>query len=563
MDMVQSGLPGFAKIRHDLSGSGPLRSKLVAADLIVANAQIRTLDINRPAASAIAITGGRISAIGDYAAVRLEAGPAAESIDGRGMVIVPGLTDSHFHPFWGAEATQGVDLTRALTLDDLRALLRTERARVGPDEWVIGWGLTFEMFQRTGIRGDTFANAVDGGPAYLGFFDGHTAVVSLAAIALAGVTGRETFAGFATVVIDEHGIPTGELREDGAMRLVRNVIPSATAETKYGWYLDAMTKWNAVGLTNLHAMDGSTESYDLLRLMEERGDLSIRMVVPLWQQPEFSLDSMREQLPLRDEKGALWRGGVAKFFIDGVVESGTAWLIEPDTRGMSTEPFWPDPAKYQAAVRIFAEAGFQCATHAVGDRAVRCALDAYERSGAAPGVRHRIEHIEILADADLPRFAQLDVTASMQPLHMNAYDPDGSDEWSLRAGPARRKQAFRTRDLRDSGATLALGSDWMVATYDPRIGMAWARSRRPAGAAGRGLINGDQALSGLEALEGYTTEAAKAVSEEHLSGRIMPGYRADLTAFANDPVDCDPDALVDLPVLLTVVNGGIVHQAGS
>jgi hypothetical protein len=512
-------------------------------------------------ASAVAISGGTITAVGDEADVRDLIGPETEFIDGRDLAVVPGLTDSHFHPFWGAIATQGVDLTQALTLDDLRALLRTERARVGPDAWVIGWGLTFEMFQETGIRGDTFEEAVGGGLAYLRFFDGHTGVASPAAIRAAGVTGRETFPDFATVVVDGQGVPTGELREGGAMALVTRAIPEASDETRYGWYLDAMKRWNAVGLTGIHAMDGSPETYDLLRTMEDRGDLSIRMIVPLWQQPEFTFDCMRDQLRHRDDSGELWRGGVAKFFIDGVIESGTGWLIEPDTKGMGTEPFWPDPAKYQEAVRIFAEAGFQCVTHACGDMAVRCALDAYERSGAATGVRHRIEHIEILSDEDLPRFARLGVTASMQPLHMNAFDPDGSDEWSLRAGPERRTQAWRTRDLLNSGATLALGSDWMVAPFDPRIGMAWARSRRPAGMRSRGLINGEQALTGLEALQGYTTGAARAVSEEHLSGKIKVGYRGDLTAFAADPVDCDPDALVDLPVLLTVVNGRVVHRA--
>jgi predicted amidohydrolase YtcJ len=322
-----------------------------------------------------------------------------------------------------------------------------------------------------------------------------------------------------------------------------------------------MRKWNAVGLTGLHCMDGSPETYQLLRTMEERGDLSIRMIVPLWQQPEFSFDFMREQLPYRDDRGQLWRGGVAKFFIDGVIESGTAWLIEPDTKGMCTDPFWPDPARYQEAVRIFAEAGFQCATHAVGDMAVRCALDAYEQAGVADGLHHRIEHIEILSDADLPRFAQLSVGASMQPLHMNAFDADGADEWSTRAGRARRKQAFRTRDLIASGAILALGSDWMVAPFDPRIGMAWARLRRPGGATGNGTINIEQASTGDEALAGYTTEAARIVSEEHLSGRLAVGYRGDLTAFAADPVECDPDALLTLPVKLTVVNGRVVHEA--
>ncbi|HYP59523.1 MAG TPA: amidohydrolase [Thermomicrobiales bacterium] len=535
----------------------------MTADLVVANSRIRTLDNDRPAATAVAITNGMISAVGNDADIRPLIGPKTEVIDGRELAIVPGLTVSHFHPFWGAEATQGVDLTRAKTLDDLRTLLRAERQRIGPGAWVNGWGLTFEMFQETGIRGDTFADAVDGGLAYLAFFDGHTAVVSPAAIAIADVTGRETFLDFSMVVVDEDGVPTGELREGGAMALVRRVMPNPTAVDKYRWYLEAMRKWNAVGLIGIHAMDGSPETFDLLREMEARGDLSVRMTVPLWQHPEFSFEQMRDQLSCRDVRGELWRGGVAKFFIDGVIESGTGWLIDPDTKGMGTEPFWPEPARYQEAVRIFAEAGFQCATHACGDMAVRCALDAYQRAGAAEGIHHRIEHVEILSDQDLPRFAQLGVTASMQPLHMNAFEPDGSDEWGLRAGPERRKQAFRTRDLLESGATLALGSDWMVASYDPRIGMAWARSRRPAGMQGRGLINGEQALTGLETLAGYTTAAAMAVSEEHLSGKIKVGYRGDLTAFAADPVDTDPDELIDLPVLLTVVNGRVVHRVES
>ncbi|MDQ2682172.1 MAG: amidohydrolase [Chloroflexota bacterium] len=531
------------------------------ADLIVHNTRIRTMDPDRPEASAIAIAGGIITAIGSDDDVKPEHGPGTRVIDGRDFAVVPGLTDSHFHPFWGTEATQGADLTQAVTLDDLRAILRAEREKVGPDAWVLGYGLTFEMFMETGIRGNTFADAVGGGLAYLGFFDGHTGVASPAAIAYADVTGRETFPDFATAVVDEHGVPTGELREGNAQNLVRRHIPEPSEETKYGWYLAEMKKWNAHGLTGMHNMDGSPETFQLLRKMEERGDLSIRMVVPLWQQPEFSFDQMREQLHLRDERGELWRGGAAKFFIDGVVESGTAWLIEPDTKGACTEPFWPDPDRYKEAVRIFAQEGFQCATHAVGDMAVRCALDAYEAAGAAPGVRHRIEHIEILDDSDLPRFAAMDVTASMQPLHMNAFEADGSDEWSLRAGPERRKRAFRTRDILNTGARLALGSDWMVATYDPRIGMAWARLRRRPGVPERGTINSEQALTGFEVLAGYTTEAAKAVSEEHIAGMLKVGFRGDLTAFAADPVDTDPDSLVDLPVALTVVAGRVVHEA--
>jgi hypothetical protein len=308
-------------------------------------------------------------------------------------------------------------------------------------------------------------------------------------------------------------------------------------------------------------MLGKPTLFDTMRELETKGDLTIRMVIPLWQEPEDDLEEMRELLQYRDVKGRRWRGGVAKFFMDGVVESGTAWLVEPDAKGANDKPFWPDPEKYREAVKIFAGGGFQVATHAVGDMAVRYALDSYEIAGAAPGVRHRIEHIELLTDEDLPRFAELGVVASMQPLHMAAFDAGGSDEWSTRVGQERRKRAFRTREIKDTGAHLALGSDWMVAPYDPRIGMPWARLRRPGGEKERGPIQPEQALTMLEVLEGYTTEAAYTVSEEHISGRIKEGFRGDLSAFAADLVEMDPDEIPELPVRLTVVDGQIVHRA--
>jgi predicted amidohydrolase YtcJ len=532
----------------------------VAADLAVVGASIRTMDPERPWAAAVAIRDGTIIAVGDDATVRAECDASTEMIDGTGLHITPGLTDSHIHPFWGSEATRGVDLTRAKTLDDLRAALAAERRRVRPDGWVVGWGLTFEMFQQTGIRGDLFAGAVGNGLAYLRFFDGHTGVASPAALAYADVTGRERFDDFSTVVTDPDGTPTGELRENGAMALVNDAMPQPTAAEKYGWYVENVKKWNALGLTSLHVMLGKPPLFDVVREMEVNGDLTIRMVVPLWQEPDTSFGEMRSQLPLRDVKGRRWRGGVAKFFLDGVIETGTAWLIEPDTEGGGAEPFWPEPEKYRAAVDLFAKAGFQCATHAVGDMAVRYALDSYKAAGAAPGVRHRIEHIELLTDVDLPRFAAEGVSASMQPLHMAAFEADGSDAWGSRVGPERRKRAFRTRDIKDTGAILALGSDWMVAPYDPRIGMAWARLRRPGGEKDRLPIEPKQALTGLEALAGYTFDAARTVSEEWRLGQITEGFCADLAGFAADPADCDADELPVLPVLLTVVDGQVVHH---
>ncbi|MBX3069130.1 MAG: amidohydrolase [Thermomicrobiales bacterium] len=530
-------------------------------DIAILGAEIETLDPDQPSARAVACRDGVILAVGDDASVRSICDGSTELIDGTGMAIVPGLTDSHLHPFWGAEATQGVDLSDVWTIAELNAVLAAEWERTRGEGWITGWGLHFEPFLPTGIRGDTFADAVGSTPVYLGFFDGHTGVANQAALERAGVDGPREFSEAAAIVCDADGRPTGELQESSAMDLVRDAMPEPTDAERYRWYVDAIRELNRSGLTGIHGMDGTPESYDLLRQLEAAGDLTVRMIMPLWQRPETTFDEMRAQLPLRFEAGRRWRGGVAKFFIDGVIESGTAWLVEPDLKGEGRHPFWPDPEKYREAVRLFAGAGFQCSTHAVGDGAVRYALDAYEAAGAADGIRHRIEHIEQLTDVDLPRFAQLGVVASMQPLHMHAFEPDFSDGWQSRFEPERLAKTFRTGDLLRSGATLALGSDWMVAPFDPRLGMAWARLRRRPGHPERPPILPDQRLTALQALQGYTTSAALTVSEEAISGRIAPGLRADLTAFAANPLRVDGDTLAGLPVLMTVVDGEIVYRA--
>jgi predicted amidohydrolase YtcJ len=529
-------------------------------DLIVWGARVRTLDPDLPTCGAVAIKNGLIAATGDDDAIRAMRGPGTRLIDGRCIAFTPGLTDSHIHPLMGTLRTQGADLFAAKSLAEIRARLARERENTGPDGWVRGWGLHYEPFETSGIHGDLFDDAVAGRPMLLEFFDGHTALVNQAALHLAGIAGPVAFAEEASVVCLD-GRPTGELQEWAAMRLVQEIVPEADAETRYGWFRDSFRRFNEVGLTAIHAMDGTPEELETYRRLEENGDLTCRVVVPFWQQPDTPFAGMHEQVSLRDERGDLWRCGAAKFFMDGVVETGTAWLVEPDAKGQGRHPFWPEPERYAEAVAIFAKAGFQCITHAVGDRAVQAALDAYAAAGAAPGVRHRIEHIELVQDHDIPRFAKLGVVASMQPLHMEAARADGSDEWAARLGPERTANAFRVQTLRASGATVALGSDWMVGPFDPRIGMAWARLRRAPGHFEMPPRVSNQALTALQTLEGYTIGAARTVSEEAVSGRIKPGFRADLTGFAADPVETDADDLLGLPILMTIVAGRVVYEA--
>jgi predicted amidohydrolase YtcJ len=529
------------------------------ADLALAGGRVRTLDPARPTATAIAITGGMIAAVGSDAEIHELTGPATEVIDLGGAAVVPGLTDSHLHPFLGTDGARGADLMGVTSLDEVRRLVADERARCAPDEWVLGFGLDYNAFAESGTSGTLIEEAAGGNPALLTYMDFHTALATPRALELAGVTGPRTFEEHAEIVCVD-GQPTGELREQAAMALVHAVIPEPTPEQRYRRYADQLRRFAAVGITGAHAMDGDLATLDLLRELEGNGDLAIRLIAPFWIKPEMTEEHWAEFAPHRDEHGSRWRAGTAKFFIDGVIDSGTGWLYEADSEGDGRCPFWPDPSHYRAAVRYFAQRGFRCATHATGDRGVREALDAYRAAGAAPGVRHRIEHIETLQPQDLPRFAAEGVVASMQAQHMAWLEPDRSDNWSRRLGRRRTDRAFPIRSLLESGAAIALGSDWPVARFDPREGLACTRLRRPPGERSRAPYD-DQALDALAALEGYTTGAAFVGGDEHRLGRIRPGFCADLTVFAQDPVACDADELPALPVVLTVVDGEIVFRA--
>jgi predicted amidohydrolase YtcJ len=311
-------------------------------------------------------------------------------------------------------------------------------------------------------------------------------------------------------------------------------------------------------------MIGDPALLDVCRVLEERGHLTVRLLMPMHQEPSISDEEVARRLPLAREHGRLWRAGTAKFFLDGVLDSGTAWLVDPGPGGVNAHPFWPDVGRYRELVRRFTDAGFSAITHAVGDGAVRGALDAYEAAGPPVRGKHRVEHIETLVDEDLPRFTALDVAASMQPLHMEGLDIPGIESsWIDGLSPGRYERGFRAGDLARSGATLPLGSDWMVADFDPRVGLAWAQLRRKPGVADRVPYLPDQALSAEQSLLGYTVHAAAVAGDAAQYGRLRPGLRADITALAGDPLRVAPDELPDVPVALTVVDGEVVHRAAD
>ncbi|MGW5746784.1 amidohydrolase [Amycolatopsis sp. NPDC003861] len=527
-------------------------------DLALVNGRVRTLDPARPWASALGVADGRIVVVGDDSDVRAEADGTTQVLDLRGATAVPGIVDSHLHPFQGALKARGADLTQARTLDEVRRLVAAEHAQCEPDQWVLGYGLDYDVFAHTGISGELIAGAAGGGPALLTFVDFHTELATPRALELAGVDGARRFGEHAEIVVDHTGTPTGELREMGAIRLVRDAIPPLSAAERYRLCAEQLKRFAAAGITGAHGMDGRVATLDLLRELEASGDLSMRLVMPYWVQPEMSQEVWESYAQHRGEAGERWRTGVVKLFIDGVIDSGTGWLFEPDSEGGGLHPFWSDIGRYFRAVEFFAARGFQIATHATGDRAVHEALNAYRAAGAAPGVRHRIEHIETLRPEDLPRFAAEQVVASMQAQHMMGLAPDRSDNWSRRLGPQRCDRAFPIRALGESGAVVTLGSDWPVAGYDWREGMAAAQLRRPPGHTDRASYD-DQGIDALTALRGYTVQPALATGDADRLGALKPGNLADITVLAEDPVEVAPDDLVHNPVVLTVVDGEVVH----
>jgi predicted amidohydrolase YtcJ len=533
---------------------------MTKADLVLHSGRLRTFDPAQPRAEALAIADGRLLAAGDNDDVLSLVGQRTEAIDLDGAAVIPGLTDSHLHPFWGAMIARGVDLTGARSLEDVRRDLSRERVRCAPNDWILGFGLDYNVFEHVGVSQSVIEDAVEGRPSLLTFSDLHTGLATREALRAAGIDGPHRFEERAEVVCVD-GVPTGELREIPALDLVRAAIPPLTEFERYRLCAEQLSRLASVGLTGAHVMDGDLTTLDLLRKLEANGELVTRLVVPFWIKPDAPEEQWEIFAAHGDEHGSRWRACVAKFFIDGVIDTGTGWLFEPDSEGQGVEPYWPDPQRYRRAVAFFARRGFQCVTHATGDRGVHEALDAYREAGppaGASGALHRIEHIERLQPDDLPRFAREGVAASMQAQHLMWLSHDRLDNWSKRLGPERCERAYPMRALLETGAIVALGSDWPVAHYDPRQGLAAAQLRRPAGESTRAPYD-DKGLDGLKALHGYTTMAASAVGEQHLNGRLSPGFRADVTVMAEDPVDCLADNLPANQVLLTVVAGEIVY----
>ncbi|WP_242907763.1 amidohydrolase [Actinomadura terrae] len=534
---------------------------MTAAGLVIRDATVHTLDAERPRATALAVRDGLIVAVGDARDVRPHIGPRTEVIDGRGLTVTPGLVDSHQHPLMGVAGDRGVDAAGVTTLTGLRDLLREAAEKLPPDAWVVVNGVEYSALPPQATHRRLIDDAVAGRPAFLWFADAHNALMSGEGLRRAGITGPVDFGDRSEIVVDGDGVPTGALHELSAALLGYNAVPPPDTGELAAGAARLFQAQAAAGITGVHMLDLWPGTPRILDTLDDQGRLPLRVLLAPWALPaglDDTLDTVRE-LSHRDP-GRRWRTGAVKFFLDGTIDGGSAWLHRPDCHGESAHPVWNDPRRYDDAVRRVVELGLPCFTHAIGDRAVTHALDAYRSAGTPHRGRHRIEHAEIVADADIARFAGLDVAASMQPTHLDWTLPDHTDNWSHRLGPERCEQGWRCADIVRAGGRVALGSDWPLATYDPRTVMAGAILRRPAGRRDRAPVGADQALTPFQALAGYTAWAAYGAGEEHRAGRVRENFRADLTLFAGDPLTTSPDDLPDLPVAMTIVGGRIAHS---
>ncbi|AIY19287.1 amidohydrolase family protein [Pimelobacter simplex] len=531
------------------------------ADQVVLACRVHPMAPDAGVAEAVAVRGDRIEAVGSRAQARAWIGPGTTVTDHGSGVITPGLVDAHSHPVLGLRMTAGADLTGVTSPDELRSALATAAAATPSGAWIQAWGLKPDAWPAPGPHRSWLDAIVGDRPALVRFFDGHAVVASTRALELAGTAGLADVLGPGLVGRDAQGL-TGVVREPAGLAHLDAVIAPADVADEAARLHALLAAMAATGLTTVHALDLEGDALAVLAAAEARGRLPVRLLLSPWCGPDLDVDGWRALVDLQRRSGERWAVRGVKLFLDGTIDHGTAWLSRPDRWGQSDVSLWPDRERYAAALAFFDRHGVATATHAIGDASVGCALDVIgdlRRAGST--LVHRIEHIETAPDHLLPRFAEVGAAACMQPTHCTRYvAADGSDNWSARLPEHQARQAWRTRDLRDLGAIVALGSDWPIAHYDPRQVMADAQERRPAELPDAAPVGPEQRLTARMALEGYTTHAAAADGLAAELGVLAPGARADLTVFAADPLELPPGELLTCPVLATYVGGVPTHR---
>ncbi len=544
------------------------------ADVIVTNAHIYTMNAANKWADAVAIRGEEILAVGDRKQIEAYRGTSTKVIDARQRLVLPGFTDSHIHFLEGSLSLLSLRLEDAKTLEEIQHRLREYAAAHPNAPWILGRGWSYPIFAPSGLPDKKYLDEiVPDRPVYLEGFDGHTWWANSKALQLAGITRQKPNPPGGVIVRDpKTGEATGAIKEDPADDLFERVIPSPSREEKLRAIREGMREANRVGLVRVHSASNLPNSIsdlqnaDLYKELRRDGELTVRLYLAYYEQPP-SLTN--EQITTIEDARRRYHdewisAGAVKFFLDGVIESHTAAMLEPysDDPKQIGALQW-EPVAYKQAVAELDKRGIQIFTHAIGDKAVRLALDAYENAAATnhtKDARHRIEHIETVSAQDIDRFGKLGVIASMQPLHSYP-DEDTLGIWARNVGPERAKRAWAWRSIETKGGALAFGSDWPVVTLNPWPGVQTALTRQTAdGKPEYGFVP-QQRLSLEDALRAYTLGAAFAGHREKTEGSIEAGKLADLIILDRNLFRIEPDEIGKTKVLLTIVGGKVVYEA--
>ncbi|HEU4994154.1 MAG TPA: amidohydrolase family protein [Gemmatimonadaceae bacterium] len=537
------------------------------ADFVLRDAIVYTVDSANPRASAVVVDSGRIVYVGSNDSAQTFVGRTTTVLSLAGRMVLPGFQDTHVHPVTGGIELGECDLNSAETVDDVRRLVGACARRDTTAAWVRGGGWALPIFPGANPSRALLDSLVPNRPAYLSAADGHSAWVNSRALALAAVTRATRDPANGRIERDASGAPSGTLRE-AAMDLVDDKLPPYTA-ADYSAGLDRGLAMAArLGITSLHEASATEPIVAAYDRADSLGRLTARSVVSLLVHTSAPLDSEVQRLSALRQRATrgLVRPVAAKIFMDGVIEAHTAALLapyvdRPGNRGATNIA----PAKFDSLVHKLDSAGFKMHVHAIGDRAIRVALDGFERQRARGGMKGRrpiVAHIQLFDPADVPRFASLGVVADFQPLWAYA-DSYIKDLTIPVLGAERSRWMYPIASVAKTGAIVAAGSDWSVSSMNPLEAIQVAVTRRALADSTGDAWLPEQRVDLVTMLRAYTLGGALASDDDSLTGTLTRGKAADLIVLSDDLFALPPQRIAKARVLLTMMGGRVVYQDSS